>query len=467
MADETDCHKFYRCVDNGKGGYTRHDFVCGQGTAWDDSINTCNFENEVARCANQTSPPATTTEQSTTTDGQTQTESTTSQPGQETTTTMSTTTESTGETTTEMPPRYPTNCDNQTNAIICKEEGYYPHPDDCSQFYRCMDHDGQKKRYSLYHYDCPNGTIWDTNQNKCNDAHRIDPPRTECQTQTTTTTEAPATTTTVQDTTTQATTQDTTTQGQESTTQAAETTTTQAAETTTQPPETTTQPPETTTTADTTTQAQETTTTEQATTTVQTTTQGAETTTTTQETTTQESTTTEQATTTQETTTQAQDSTTTDQTTTTTSDTTTQQTTTQGQDTTTTTGASDTTTQQTTTQGSDTTTTEQMQTTTEGTETTTHQPGDASCPPMNANQNAFVCPTGFRRYPGNCTMFYQCTQESNSFNMHIVAFSCPVDTVYNEDQRQCLPPSQAPPCSNSNSSSRMLRGVSDPRSAVS
>lgn len=424
MADENDCHKFHRCVSNGKGGFTRYDFECGNGTAWDENINTCNFENEVPSCAGQTTPPPATTEPTTTS----------------TATTEMTPENQTGMTTTQSPTMYPTNCENQTDAIICREEGYYPHPKNCSQFYRCMDHDGQKMRYSLYHYDCPNGSIWDTNQNKCNDPARIDPPRTECQTEGTTTasptestTQEAETTTQMMTTTAQAeTTTETTAQPETTTTTVDPETTTQAGtteepQTTTQAPETTTGNAETTTQVDTTTQAAETTTqpgtTEATTQEPETTTQTMETTTTAIETTTQMAG--------SETTTQETDTTTQAQETTTMSETTTQE----------------------------------PETTTQVSETTTQSPGEGSCPPMNNNQNAFICPTGFRRHPQNCSMFYQCTQEANSYNMHIVAFSCPENTVYNEDQTQCLPQDQSPPC-NQSPSQRMLRGVIDQRSTV-
>lgn len=46
--DKERCEKFYRCVDNGKGGYTRYDFECAKGTVWDDDAQTCNFASAVA-----------------------------------------------------------------------------------------------------------------------------------------------------------------------------------------------------------------------------------------------------------------------------------------------------------------------------------------------------------------------------------------------------------------------------------
>lgn len=42
MPNKEDCSKFYRCVDNGKGGFTKYEFTCGPGTVWDQEILGCN-----------------------------------------------------------------------------------------------------------------------------------------------------------------------------------------------------------------------------------------------------------------------------------------------------------------------------------------------------------------------------------------------------------------------------------------
>lgn len=47
VGDREKCEKFYRCVDNGKGGYTKYDFECAKGTVWDDDAQTCNFASAV------------------------------------------------------------------------------------------------------------------------------------------------------------------------------------------------------------------------------------------------------------------------------------------------------------------------------------------------------------------------------------------------------------------------------------
>lgn len=77
IGDDKDCKKFYRCVDNGKGGLTRYEFTCAEGTAWSQELTTCDYEANV-NCGSkgtttQAPPPC-----NTTTEGTTTTESTTS-----------------------------------------------------------------------------------------------------------------------------------------------------------------------------------------------------------------------------------------------------------------------------------------------------------------------------------------------------------------------------------------------------
>ena len=47
----------------------------------------------------------------------------------------------------------------------CQEEGFFPHPTDCSQFYRCYDLFGEGDfQQSLFR--CPGGTLFDPQQGK-------------------------------------------------------------------------------------------------------------------------------------------------------------------------------------------------------------------------------------------------------------------------------------------------------------
>lgn len=52
MADSSNCKKFYRCVSNGKGGYTKYDFDCPEGTAWSQELETCDYADKTG-CASK------------------------------------------------------------------------------------------------------------------------------------------------------------------------------------------------------------------------------------------------------------------------------------------------------------------------------------------------------------------------------------------------------------------------------
>lgn len=88
-----------------------------------------------------------------------------------------------------------------------------------------------------------------------------------------------------------------------------------------------------------------------------------------------------------------------------------------------------------------TTTTEATTTTTES-GSTTESPtdgGDDSCPQTQPGQGVYVCPSAFKRDPNDCNLFYQCTQDDDSFDMTITKFMCPEGTVYDEDECKCVP----------------------------
>lgn len=367
FGDKQDCKKFYRCVDNGKGGYTKYDFTCGEGTIWDQDITTCNHPQDVVNpSCNQQGGSATSTTSSSASGGSS--EATTTNEGtdssQTTSSTQSTTsTQSSGNCSEKEGTKKP---ENQN--ITCTKAGYFANPNDCKKFYRCVDWDGEGKRFSVYHFDCGEGTIWDPAVETCNHEESVYPPR-DCSgsqsqsenqpsTEQTTTSQQESTTTTEKSTTTEG----STTQSTQSTTSepsTTELTTTSQASTTQQSSTSEQTTTETSSTSEQTTQQS---TTQQSTTSEQTTTQQS----TTSEQTTQESTTSEQtttqSTTSEQTTTQSSttEQTTTQQSTTseqTTEQTTTQQSTTSEQTTEQTTTSEQTTTQQSTT--SEQTTTEQ------------------------------------------------------------------------------------------------------------
>ena len=52
--------------------------------------------------------------------------------------------------------------------ISCTTAGYFGYPGDCMRFYRCVDYFGTNERFSLFVFDCPEGTIFDDTVSVCN-----------------------------------------------------------------------------------------------------------------------------------------------------------------------------------------------------------------------------------------------------------------------------------------------------------
>lgn len=48
--DPSDCSKFYFCVAQGNGEFARHTYNCGEGSAFDETIKTCNLKHLVPGC---------------------------------------------------------------------------------------------------------------------------------------------------------------------------------------------------------------------------------------------------------------------------------------------------------------------------------------------------------------------------------------------------------------------------------
>ncbi|XP_052759372.1 serine-rich adhesin for platelets [Galleria mellonella] len=484
FGDSQDCSKFYRCVENEKGGYTKYDYTCGEGTVWDQDILTCNHPQDV------TNPSCKEKENNT---------STTDSSNSMSSSTLSS--QSTSTSTSESPQQNNSNCTQESSTkspinqnITCEKAGYYANPNDCKKFYRCVDWDGDGKRFSVYHFDCGDGTIWDPQLETCNYEESVYPPRicnglqSQSENSGESTTQKEVTTTNVEESTQVFTTDHTTelsTSSEEMTSDSSisssEQTTLQSTTTekiTTQKSTTVDVTTQESTTTDQTTSKQSTTTeqeTTEQTTTEKTTTQQSTTDqttsqqlTTTEQTTTQQSTTTDQMTSQQTTTTEyttTQETTISEQTTSTNEGTTDQSTTSEQTTTELTTiqestsqqimNTEDTTTQQSSTTESTTTdnavsteqtTFEQQSTTTEQTDSSTNESSTTEetssspnkCPETDDDQYLYVCPTSFKRHPKYCNMFYQCTEDDDTHELKIAVFTCPNNTIYDENQIQCI-----------------------------
>ena len=46
-------------------------------------------------------------------------------------------------------------------ASICHAEGFFRYPNDCKRFYRCVDYSHDGLDFSIFHFMCPAGTIFD------------------------------------------------------------------------------------------------------------------------------------------------------------------------------------------------------------------------------------------------------------------------------------------------------------------
>lgn len=56
----------------------------------------------------------------------------------------------------------------------CTKEGFFRNPANCNKFYRCVDHRGDSD-FVMYHFDCPEGTVFDERHSVCNWPHDAPP----------------------------------------------------------------------------------------------------------------------------------------------------------------------------------------------------------------------------------------------------------------------------------------------------
>ncbi|CAG5050536.1 unnamed protein product [Parnassius apollo] len=475
------CQMFYRCVDNGKGGYIKYDYICGEGTIWDQDILACNHPKDVTNpsCEQTTDGTSSTSTVSPvySTTGSTNVSSATSLAPTESTMSSH-----------ESSSQGSVNCSGEENSkkpenqnVTCTKAGYFSNPNDCKKFYRCVDWDGDGKRFSVFNFECGEGTIWDPALDTCNYEESVYPPRT-CGSQSQTN-NSTSETSTVTDNYSTSVSMETTQQTQELTSiesttmrqsSSSETTTTQSTITevqSTTPSSSTSNHASSTSMSPTTTEQivseqptteKTTSTSDQTTTTDQITTTAGEKSTTEQITTTSEKTTTERQ---MSSTADQQTSTTTEQqTSSTTEQTSTEQSSTQTTESSTeksTTKEETTTLQSTTVQQSSTEVTTEKEnsspttkeTTSAGTsaptenssETTTEESSSNAnnCPDTDSDQYLFACPTSFRRHPKYCNLFYQCLEDNNNHELKIAVFNCPNGTIYDESKIQCVEESKA------------------------
>ena len=50
----------------------------------------------------------------------------------------------------------------------CTQVGFFRNPNDCAKFYRCVDLWQNGRELTIYHFDCPPGTVFDETVSVCN-----------------------------------------------------------------------------------------------------------------------------------------------------------------------------------------------------------------------------------------------------------------------------------------------------------
>ncbi|XP_066153459.1 uncharacterized protein [Euwallacea fornicatus] len=215
VGDQQNCKKFYRCVDNGRGGFTKYEYNCGDATVWDQYSQTCNYPYAVSGSCYSAQPgivnpgqgesqpsniskpsdlnrpitPSPTNAPNEISGPQRPNEITQrpgasqsrpNEPYQPIDTNQPSSTEQPSvaqttvqNTTSSVDP--PCNCKNQTNTeqvypgeIVnnqCVKEGYVEDEQNCAKFYRCVN-SGQG--LTKYEYSCGTGTLWDQSIFSCN-----------------------------------------------------------------------------------------------------------------------------------------------------------------------------------------------------------------------------------------------------------------------------------------------------------
>nr|XP_032523715.1 LOW QUALITY PROTEIN: serine-rich adhesin for platelets-like [Danaus plexippus plexippus] len=446
FGDKEDCKKFYRCVSNENEGFVKYNFTCSDGTIWDQDISACNHPEDVSNPSCKLNGTSTTISSTSL--------PTTSQPSVSSSTPMdsSTTIKDPNSNCSQ------SNSDHENNKnYTCTKAGFYADPNDCKKFYRCVDWENNGEKFSIYHFECGDGTIWDPALETCNHEDSVYPPRNcngkEQQNQTssvspsttevstTTSSETESTGIVTESETTSSTTSQTTVQSSTTTFSTAESTSTTTQMTTTQPSTT----PSKQTTA-------QTSTTETSTVIMSTSTEPpTKPSSTTIASTTIESSTQQTSTTnSEEPTTDSSTQTTTDMTEITTSVSTTtimDESTTMSTQTSSTMSQASTTAITTTTEEISSSTTESQSTAMESTTVTNGQDNSTEsnkdCPDTEKDQNLYVCPSSFKRHPKYCNLFYQCTEDNDNHEVKIAVFNCPNNTIYDENKVQCVEEKQA------------------------
>ncbi|KAJ8956672.1 hypothetical protein NQ318_014027 [Aromia moschata] len=100
------------------------------------------------------------------------------------------------------------------------------------------------------------------------------------------------------------------------------------------------------------------------------------------------------------------------------------------------------------------------------TDSTTEPPTGSTMEPcpigqLEGEQVALICPTGFRRHPKYCNLFYQCTKGTNNHDYKILVLSCPDGTLYDDEKIQCLPQNETRTCTGEIATDKLYKMLDD------
>ncbi|CAL4099788.1 unnamed protein product, partial [Meganyctiphanes norvegica] len=149
------CTAFHRCVDwTGKGTrFSIFHFNCPIGTLFDESLSICNHAYAVdkSKC-------------------------TSTQDAVVDVSTLATTASPVvpNDQVVETPKTSWNRKDSKPPASICKTAGFFSNPGSCTAFHRCVDRTGKGTRFSIFHFNCPAGTLFDESLSICNHAYAVD-----------------------------------------------------------------------------------------------------------------------------------------------------------------------------------------------------------------------------------------------------------------------------------------------------
>lgn len=80
---------------------------------------------------------------------------------------------------------------------------------------------------------------------------------------------------------------------------------------------------------------------------------------------------------------------------------------------------------------------------------------------LEGEQIGLACPSGFKRHPKYCSLFYQCTKSSTKQDYQILILSCPKGFIFDNNTMQCIPQSETEQCVDNLISNNLYRKLDE------